>query len=112
MLRYRLRTLMIVLALCGAIFARIGYIKRMAEFHRREATAGFSRLAREFGESPEQIVPMQVQAVRDCEGDPSTWQLIRESPSYYYVSACYHQILADRYERAIYRPWQIVSQTE
>jgi hypothetical protein len=111
-MRFRLCTLLIVLAISGAIFARIGYLTRMAEFHRREATAGFSRLAREFGESPERWVPYEVEAVRYWERDPQTWQMIRDNPAHYYVSAIYHQILADRYERAIYRPWQVVSQTE
>lgn len=85
----------------------------MADFHRREATAGFSWMASEYGASPEQLV----QGIRDCEREPATWQLIRETPldgsdSSRYVWACYHQILADRYQRAVYRPWQIVSQAE
>jgi hypothetical protein len=35
-MRYRLRTLLILMAIVGLPLARIGYLKRIADFHRRE----------------------------------------------------------------------------
>ena len=35
-MHYRLRTLLILMAVAGLLFTRIGYLKRMADFHRRE----------------------------------------------------------------------------
>lgn len=114
-MRYRLRTLLIVLAICGVVFARIGYLKRQAGFHRREAMARLTWIANRNHTHRE----MFATPVRQDEVDnPEIWRAIRANPpmdeagSPYYVSAYYHLIMAHRYERAIYRPWQIVSQTE
>ncbi|HEY2415563.1 MAG TPA: hypothetical protein VGI40_25195 [Pirellulaceae bacterium] len=117
-MRYRLRTLLIVIAVLAAVLARVAYLKRQRDFHRQEA----NRLAT-------QIATFQNYDVRDIRekvrhigtfgptargstigadlpgkyGSPeyedtlTNWHLAHE-----------HEILANRYSRAIYRPWALV----
>src|SRR5262245_33879044 len=35
-MRYRLRTLLILMAVAGAVFARVAYLKQWRDFHKRE----------------------------------------------------------------------------
>ena len=117
--RYTLRTLLIVLAILGALFARIGYLKHKAESHRQKISKLVSRIV-EAQENVAKGVTSEVieHAVSIQLSDPALWKKIREAQkqdtlrrdAWLYMS--FHKIMADRYDRAVYRPWMPVSETE
>ena len=119
MLRYKLRTLFIVVGLLGLVCARIAYLKRMSDYHRAEG---------------EKL--MDAMALTDEEGRPIRYRIHIYShggtgltaysdgaevpvPSYdrdmsypearQWQAAMSHQTTAHKYERAMYRPWMKVS---
>jgi len=109
-MRFRLRTLMIVLAAGGVLFARVGYLKRMAAFHRREASARIARIANNCDLSVAEVA----KTVRENVDEKAReWSDVRHSSrdglgTDLNASAYFHEAMADRYERACYRPWQPV----
>jgi hypothetical protein len=118
-MQFRLRTLLILLTILGVLFARIGYLKHKAESHRQRVSKLVSRIV-EAKENVARGVTSEVieHAVSVQLSDPALWKKIGEaqkqdtlrSEAFLYI--CFHQIMADRYDRALYRPWTPVSETE
>ncbi len=115
---------MIVLAIAGILFARMGYLKQQANYHRSEANRLASLLAAKENASPSKIEKDLAFIVSGGEA-PIVWH--REDPSQISVlngkkgrgarpdtaddlqAACVHLVLADRFERAVFRPWMLVN---
>jgi hypothetical protein len=111
MMRYRLRTLLILIAIGGTLFARIGYLKRWVDFHRREAAIRITQIAKNCDRNSTEIAKALHDNVIEQSRD---WSDVRASSKDgqgqdLNASAYYHEAMASRYERAIYRPWQSVS---
>jgi hypothetical protein len=121
--RFKLRTLLIVLAIAGMVFARIAYLKRLGDFHHREvhrliqaitkAEGGDNRIANslnDFAIAGETIGTVS-DSTRTKIGIHNS-HFVRwvkdESSVELWRSAIYHQILANRYQAAMYRPWTVV----
>jgi hypothetical protein len=119
MMRFRLRTLMIVLALLAGLFARIGYLKSRAAFHRRQVSSTISRLVTRPLEMQSGITQAVMnRAIGDATLDnASVWKQIRVAQAVGFkgkdeAKLFFHEIMADRYERAAYRPWRLVPEAE
>src|SRR5262245_12092456 len=110
-MRYRLRTLLIVLTILGALFARIGYLKHKAQFHRQKVSNLVSRMLGAKENIARGITSDVIEhAVSVERSDPALWKRIREAQKQdtlrneAFLYMIYHQIMADRYGRAVYRP--------
>jgi len=119
-MRYRLRTLLIVVTLLCVVTARVTLLKRRADFHQRETARLISRIAtteREREQKIEnaihrlaQIGPAARELVISENGASATVSRIEwDNNLNDWQMATSHQIIANRYERAIYRPWVFVS---
>jgi hypothetical protein len=111
-MRYRLRTLLILLALVAVVFARIAYLKQKGEFHRREASLHIARLA-SMGTPRSDIE----RTVAYDIAQPELWQrAIRRpldgAPFDDWELTYFHEIMAQRYEQGVYCPWRLVSVIE
>jgi len=119
-MRYRLRTLLIVLAVICVILARIAYVKEQRDFHRHEVQKLVSQLASIPGSEAERVLARQVHEIAasgpaargswigssglpgECgspeyESTITAWYMVRQ-----------HEILVSRYDHALYRPWMRV----
>jgi hypothetical protein len=117
-MRFRLRTLLIVIAVLAAVLARLAYLKRQRDFHRQEVNRLVTQLAAFHHYDWREIE----RRVRDIAADGpnvrGSWvgaDLPREYGRAEYEDwltnwhlARQHEILANRFSRAIYRPWAMV----
>jgi hypothetical protein len=121
MFRYKLRTLLILLAFFGLVFARIGYLKHMGDSHREKA----ARLMRTMALTDKGGQPIALSHRFDADGgvsivllrdgveDPTTslsdiaWG---EMPAETWEKVMLHETLANRCDRAMYRPWTLVDE--
>jgi hypothetical protein len=118
-MRYRLRTLLILLTLLAGLFARIGYLKNRAGYHRRQVSSTISRLITH-PVNVENGITEEVmnRAIRNATLDKaSVWKQIRGAQAVGFkgkdeAKLFFHEIMADRYERAVYRPWRLVPEAE
>jgi hypothetical protein len=129
-MRYRLRTLLIVVTLVSIPLARIACLKRMAAMNRRsaeqyiEAIAGFQQnshddvqaaveLAVSHGEVPRLSIPKNRFVKLEFSARNGGIGVINldEAAMENWGKAIAHTIVADRYERAVYRPWTRVKET-
>jgi len=113
-MRFRLRTLMIVIVFAGAAFARIAYLKRMADFHSQKLAQQIASIAAHTRYSEDFVFT----SVRDMvsQRPAAVAQGINQDPEHPRISedlrmAYLHQIMTLRYQHSIYRPWQPVSET-
>jgi hypothetical protein len=61
MMQYRLRTLLILMAISGLVFARIGYLTRMADYHHRAESQVIQEIAGQLdGEFPPEMIRAQL----------------------------------------------------
>jgi hypothetical protein len=121
-MRFRLRTLMIAMAVLGVLLARIGYLKRMATFHRQLVEGRIAKTADRAAADPRNVGAdrklIEITLRDEINRDPaSKWNQIRDASMTgkkrdAFTDLYFHQTMADRYERAIYRPWRLVSETE
>ena len=123
-MRYRLRTLLILLTFLGVLFARIGYLKRMASFHRQLVEGRIAKTADRAATHPHNVSIgadrklIEITLREEINRDPaSRWKQIREASKTgakrdAFTDLYLHQVMADRYERAIYTPWRLVSEAE
>jgi hypothetical protein len=129
-MRYRLRTLLIVVTLASIPLARIAYLKRMAAMNRQsaeqyiEAIAGFQqnshddvRASVELAVSHREIPRLLISKDRSVklqfsahDGGISVINLDGATMENW-GKAIAHTIVADRYERAVYQPWTRVEET-
>jgi hypothetical protein len=117
-MRYRLRTLLIVISVLAIVLARVAYLKRHRDFHRQEVQRLVTQLVTfhkyDWREIERRVSDMAAEGpnehgseigaelpweygVSEYEDMLANWKLSRQ-----------HQILANRYSRAIYRPWALV----
>jgi hypothetical protein len=127
-MRYRLRTLLIVLAIVGVVFARIGYLKRMGDYHQQEAARLLTIIASAQGEDQKKVAD----SIRNLAsvgkipgrgygsngvvvlitGKKLNNHLAKDAATADVWDLCVcHQVLADRYDHAVYRPWRQVLDT-
>ncbi len=129
-MRFRLRTLLILMALAGLVFARMGHLRQKAIAHRHAAANLIPVIATAEKENARSIessvqhlasgsallrtivfdLPLgQVIVLENGAGNGVT---IQNHPALSnWRDAVRHSVLAAQYERAIYRPWMIVSET-
>jgi hypothetical protein len=104
--RYKLRTLLILMAIAAVPLARIAYLRRMADIHRQAASrfvAGNGGLnLPEFRHGVGRLV---AQGVPLASLNPDSMQVAETQPKATWQSAIYHEGMAIRYEDAVYMPW-------
>jgi hypothetical protein len=126
-MRYSLRTLLIAVALFGLCCARVAYLKQTAAAHRRRASELVYEIGRNEGLGAAQAqdevsmfeeggFPIQISLSRS--GDSySTMFIDNKTRSGMSVSddqvptwraAIFHEVMARRFESAVYRPWNLV----
>jgi hypothetical protein len=128
--RYKRCTLLIVFALVGLWFARMGYLERLGDVHRREITRVLPRILNAERESPETIT---ASIDKLAEGDTAlvvgnledfrsqsrigvydkdmTGRFVKDkSTAELWREVVAHQVIANRYDRAMFRPWSRVSE--
>ena len=126
-MRFRLRTLLIVVTLFGVSFARVAYLKQSAIFHRQKAAVLVPRLA-----ASERLTTVETQGAIEflASGASRLWPRVVvnhdgrtvilesnggrghvvqvEANSADWKVAVAHEIIAQRFERAALRPWNLV----
>jgi hypothetical protein len=116
-MRYSLRTLLIVVTLTALVFARIGYLKRIAYFHQREAERIAINIAAVERDS---IAEVQRAIQRLADGRPApndklgsgnaavfgyglNVRAIRLEAANDWRRAIWHKAMANEYDRDIFR---------
>src|SRR5882724_428396 len=117
-MRYRLRTLLIVVSVFAVLLARVAYLKRQRDLHRREVQRLATQLTafhnynwRELEKRVGDLAAAGPIAPRSYIGADLSVEygsVEREDLLTNWHLAHQHQILANRYSRAIYRPWALV----
>jgi hypothetical protein len=120
-MRFRLRTLLIVVSILAAVLARVAYLKRQRDFHRQEVHRLVTQLASTPGSEGERVLARQVHelaafgpAARGSWIGSGALPPGQDGSSEYestmtaWHEAKQHELLANRYSRAIYRPWTLV----
>jgi hypothetical protein len=122
-MRYRLRTLLIVLTAAGVLLARIAYLKQERDWHAREVArlVGMIRIAEGEDRQIMNSILQLAEADTDIQKgtDPARTKVgvynsqgvrwIEDSAFPAWKEAIRQQAIANRFERAMYRPWTIVS---
>jgi hypothetical protein len=117
-MRYSLRTLLMVVTVFSLVIARVSYLKHQRDYHRREVQKLIAQLSA-LGNSDRREMEGQVRyAAEACPRARGTFaggNLPGEFGSPVYENtltawhiASQHELLANRYSRAIYRPWAFV----
>jgi len=129
-MRFRLRTLLILVAAVSVPFAWLAWLKQNANFHRRECAKLVGSVATTTGRSAEaiqmemavlaQCPPVVTRWVRAVDADGTQWTIFRNGGHTWlgkgkvnvheFATAVYHSILAQRYTSAQFRPWILVSE--
>ena len=114
-MRYRLRTLLILMTVVCIYSAWVGYLRSAAAFHRREANRIAHELSRNMGMTTKEIETLvtniashsrtRVDALSFGEVDVA----LGEARLAEHRQAVNHTILANTYDQAILRPWKISS---
>src|SRR5262245_7417629 len=126
-MRYRLRTLLILMTVAGAVFARVAYLKQWRDFHKREVAKLVESIRIAEGED-RQIADsvndfaMAGRAIGWGRDITQTKVLISNGKFVRWIKdsttaekntatveiwekAIHHQTLVNRYDEAMYRPW-------
>jgi hypothetical protein len=129
-MRYRLRTLLLFLAMAALLFARVGYLKRRAEFHR-QASLNFVRgiaaaewaSEREIEESVGRLAAghreVEVRRLRISSGPRQVVTILESRVGYGVVirnnqmaddwhEAVFHRVMAEKYDQAVFYPWKML----
>jgi len=129
-MRYRLRTLLIVVTVVGMLLGWIAWLRERAAFHRRESSRFAGMIARMEGypiENVEERVAALVLGrsvtkwVRAANGDGDQCTLLKNGGRMTYSEsatidvedwgqAVYHGMMRERFDRALYRPWVLLSE--
>src|SRR5262245_48907678 len=124
MLRYNLRTLLILTAFAAILFARIGYLQRMAHWHRQRVAEVLPLIAESAGVNSSDAAKSVWHLTQKSDGvkaivfeQPFQEIVVLESTTgnglviqnraalAHWDTAIHHSVLAARYDRATYRPW-------
>jgi hypothetical protein len=129
-MRYSLRTLLIFTMIVGLILARIAYLKQMARVHRNavaklvvdlaalerdppQETQSAVQFLAEGGSTVKVAVVGTVPRITVLENERRNGVVIQHGASAIkWQRAVAHEIMAQRYDRAVYRPWTFVSESE
>jgi hypothetical protein len=128
-MRYTLRALLILVTIVSAILARVAYLKQMAHFHRERAIAIATSLSTDSHDSDNIITMARILASRGTALTQNTPRETKQSPGIFldnglgwtviaknkemadaWCEAVRHEVIANRFDRASYRPWVIVSE--
>src|SRR5687768_5157978 len=112
-MRYRLRTLLIVMTVACMYLAWVAYCRRMSGFHREQSSLLISIVAKREGFDRESIEltmselfdrwPQQaVEAARAAPKGDGHWEAV-------YSSAVAHESIARKFDCAVWRPWALIS---
>jgi hypothetical protein len=126
-MRYRLRTLLIVIAIFAIVFARVAYLKQSAAAHRRQAGMLVQRLAENERYSPEEVRHHAAFFIQDTnrithrvlvnhagrfihlDSDSGRGQIVQFAANTRDWKQLYaHEIIARRFDHAVFRPWTLV----
>ena len=129
-MRYRLRTLLVVVAMAGLLFARIGYLKRKAEFHRQACedfvrgiaaveTASEKEIEESVGRLAAGHKEVETRRLRIAGGPRQSITVLESRVGYGIVirnnqmaddwhRAIYHRVLAEKYDQALFSPWRMI----
>jgi hypothetical protein len=131
-MRYRLRTLLIAIAVISLPLARMAYLKQMANSHRRKVAELVHKLA--VSESASEFETQNLvehlaaadSAIRtrwtdrtrphvniffENGGGPGSGAVGANPDTVAdWCAATYHEVMANRYDRAVFRPWTIVAE--
>jgi hypothetical protein len=126
-MRYRLRTLLILMTVAAVICARMAYLRQKSVMHRQAATQILTRI-NSMSEADAQntlgrllaaglpIHTIQVSSfettVTALENNSGNGQIVEVDRTEDWKRALNHEALARRYENAVYRPWRIVREAE
>jgi hypothetical protein len=119
-MRFSLRTLLIMVSVLAVALARVGYLKQQRDFHRQEVQKLLQQLAQAH-KMREQDVAAQLPDIGRvgplARGSWVTWNPSEsrtpgEAEYERIITASHvahrHNLLAARFDRAIYRPWDFV----
>jgi hypothetical protein len=127
--RYRLRTLLIVIAVVAIPLARIAYLKQMARINRQAAEQLVNQLSDHTGSSEAEIQISVQKTAQSEDARKAQFSIPRNATSKMHFTlpnghdaeltldgtsremwrrAVVHTIVAERYDRAVYRPWTLV----
>lgn len=117
-MRYRLRTLLIVVTVFSLVLARVSYLKHQRDYHRREVQKLIAQLSA-LGNYDQREMEWQVHSAAAAGPSARGSWVGGDLPGQYgspeyentltaWHVASQHEILANRYSRAIYRPWAFV----
>jgi len=124
-MRFSLRTLLIALAIAGVVFARVAYLKRWRDAHQREAVRLIEAIRNAEGkdwriaDSVHQLAQAETEVgtgtdtthtkVGVYNGSGVRW--VKDSSTVeIWKEAIRQQAIANRFQRAMYRPWESVSE--
>src|SRR6478609_2446524 len=126
-MRYRLRTLLILVTVVAVACARIAYLRQKSATHRQAATQLLTQINHMSsadtrtalrrllaGGLPIQTIEVSsfettVNALENQSGDG---QIVEVNRTADWQRALYHEALAIKYEQAVYRPWLIVNESQ
>ncbi|HEY2414146.1 MAG TPA: hypothetical protein VGI40_18015 [Pirellulaceae bacterium] len=126
-MRYRLRTLLILITVAAIVCARIAYLRQRSAMHRQAATQILTRI-NQMSEAQArnalrrllaggipiktiEVTSMET-AVTALENQSGTGQIVEVDRTADWQRALHHEALAIRYERAAYRPWLVIDESE
>jgi hypothetical protein len=101
-----LRSILLAVTLLAIVFARIGYLRRMAEFHAREAEEYANLANGSFG--PEYVAFVLSDAEKNgatYSMDDGKYRLGEDDPL---LMTAHHRKLSKDFLNASYRPWMLV----
>jgi hypothetical protein len=129
-MRFRLRTLLILIVFAGLVFARMGHFRQKAIAHRHAAAnlvpviataekentrnieSSVQHLASGSATLKTIIARVQFREVIVLENGAGNGLVIQNNAALSnWRDAVRHSALAAQYERAVYRPWMIVSES-
>lgn len=127
-MRYRLRTLLILMAIIGLALSRISHLKQKRNSHRQEVAKLVNEISTSERKSKKHIEDsIQKHATGDTtlffpRGTPERLPVYvidnrnmailakDAATAELWSAAVFQQVLANRYDRAIFRPWLPVSE--
>jgi hypothetical protein len=113
-MRYRLRSLLILTALLGVVFARLAHVQHKMAFHRRESAKAAQRVAKMVGDASENVmsyVPIFAKYDSEFKVNPwgNPWDLESEELAVDWKQAVYHEATAVACSRAWLLPARTIT---
>lgn len=113
-MRYRLRTLMVVVTALGAFLGWVAYVRQMERYHSEQADSLIALIGEAFhvGGVRETVERMARDKNKHRILNNKTaadFQKPLRADTDAFASAIYHQRMAAIYHRAIFRPWALLS---